>query len=358
MERVKEYDDMMAAEVADYEIGKRHLANIMGENPETFTQADVNRAIEYLLPSGVFDKKARPMMKNPYEIFPKRKAAQFGLDGRPHHWLYFTTKPQYYNILYDVNWKLEDLKAAEDEMILKKSFGHIKEENDNFKTYELARSEWLSLQQLEDKVVEKVTDKEYQHLLVLLGRLADHPLACKERDFIMTYRNPIPLQSAQIKVPDIEIDNNGRTFSRGEGTRKRCGALVRLYKPGSGKVSINGQDLSYFSNNMHREALLGPLSVAGLLDRVDIEAEVETAPVRKRVFNNFIAPRPAEYVKGPTAQSGAIRLALARALTAFLDDAGREKLRLAGLLTEDPRVKERKKPGREKARKKFTWKKR
>ena len=35
-------DSMMKAEVADYEIGKRHLANIMGENPETFTQDDVN----------------------------------------------------------------------------------------------------------------------------------------------------------------------------------------------------------------------------------------------------------------------------------------------------------------------------
>lgn len=35
-------DDMMKAEVAEYEIGKRHLANIMGEDPDTFTQDDVD----------------------------------------------------------------------------------------------------------------------------------------------------------------------------------------------------------------------------------------------------------------------------------------------------------------------------
>jgi len=360
LEKAREYDSMMKAEVADYEIGKRHLANIMGENPETFTQDDVNRAIEYLLPNGIFHKNARPMMKDPYQIFPKRKAAQFGFDGRPHDSMYFTTKPNYYNILYDINWKMEDLKVEEDQIDQKSADEQaaIETANNEFKTIDLARSEWISKDQLQEIVLENIHDKDFQHFCVLMDRLAGHPLSHTLQEFIMKYRNQIHLQSNKLQIPEIEIDSNGRSFARAEGVRKKCRAWVKVYKPGSGKVEINGQDLSFFKNNMYRQHLLDPLSVAGLLDQVDICAEVELNPAPKHVYNNFHAPRPEGYRKGPTAFAGAIRLGLSRCLTAFVDGKKRENLRLAGLLTPDPRTKERKKPGQEKARKKFTWKKR
>jgi len=360
IEKARQYDDMMKAEVADYEIGKRHLANIMGENPETFTQDDVNRAIEYLLPNGIFEKKARPMMKDPYEVFPKRKAAQFGFDGRPHDSMYFTTKPNYYNILYEINWKMEDLKVEEDKTAKKSEDEQVAVEtaNNEFKTYDLARSEWLTQNELQNNVVEKVSDKDYQHFVVLMDRLAGHPLSHTQEEFIMKFRKPIDLQSKKLEIPEIEIDSNGRSFARAEGMRKKCRAWVKVYKPGSGKVEINGQDLSFFKSNMHRQHLLDPLSVAGLLEQVDVSAEVEIAPAYKHVYNNFHEPPAISYRKGPTAFSGAIRLGMTRCLTAFVDEKTRENLRLAGLLTQDPRKRERKKPGQEKARKKFTWKKR
>ncbi|RMC06628.1 hypothetical protein DUI87_16066 [Hirundo rustica rustica] len=50
-------------QIEEFNLGKRHLANMMGEDPETFTQEDIDRAIAYLFPSGLFDKQARPVMK-------------------------------------------------------------------------------------------------------------------------------------------------------------------------------------------------------------------------------------------------------------------------------------------------------
>ena len=58
---------------------------------------------------------------------------------------------------------------------------------------------------------------------------------------------------------------------------------------------------------------------------------------------------------GTSGQAGALRYAIAQALCTFVDAPARERMRLAGLLTRDPRLPERKKPGKKKARKGFTW---
>lgn len=60
----------------------------------------LQRAIEYLFPSGIYDKKARPMMKPPEEIFPARKAAEFDETGRPFHPMFYTSKPNFFKLLY------------------------------------------------------------------------------------------------------------------------------------------------------------------------------------------------------------------------------------------------------------------
>jgi len=374
VERVAEHNDMMKAEVAQYETGKRHLANIMGQDHDTFTQDDVNKAIEYLLPNGMYNKKARPVMKDPHEVFPRRKAAQFSADGRPFHWMYFTTKPNYYNILYDINWKMEDLKALEDNLNKKTRQDKEKKENTNntsrsqeeedeatckdFKNITLARSEWITKETLEINTVEKIKDDEYAHFITLLERVCSHPLAYMQSEFIMQYRLEISLQALQIEVPKIETDENGRTFARAEGIRKRCPAWVKVYYPGTGKVSINDQDLGqFFKNHIYRESLLTPLIVTDLVGEVDIEAKVDLV-VERWIYNNFHEPKPEHFRKGPSSYCGAIRLGLARALTAFVSSDHKENLRLAGLLTEDKKLKERKRPGQEKARKKFTWKRR
>jgi small subunit ribosomal protein S9 len=86
----------MQVKTEEYEIGKRHLARMMGENADTFTQVEIDvrkfrwliiswftylvivfcikkAAIQYLMPSGLFQKKARPFMKHPAEYYPQLK---------------------------------------------------------------------------------------------------------------------------------------------------------------------------------------------------------------------------------------------------------------------------------------------
>ncbi|KAG8298513.1 37S ribosomal protein S9, mitochondrial [Homalodisca vitripennis] len=84
--------------------------------------------------------------------------------------------------------------------------------------------------------------------------------------------------------------------------------------------------------------LLFPLHFSGKLNTVDVEASV--------------------YGGGVTGQSGAIRFGISMALRSFVPPTMVEQMRIAGLLTQDRRRRERKKPGQEKARRKFTWKKR
>ena len=81
-----------------------------------------------------------------------------------------------------------------------------------------------------------------------------------------------------------------------------------------------------------------PLLMSGTLGKVDIEATVEGV--------------------GISAQAGAIRHGISLALRAFLSPEKIEQLRLAGLITKDRRVCERKKYGQWAARRKFTWLKR
>ena len=61
----------LASERASFELGRSHLANMMGVDLESMTQEEIDKAIDYLLPSGLTDKTARPMMKPPEEVTSK-----------------------------------------------------------------------------------------------------------------------------------------------------------------------------------------------------------------------------------------------------------------------------------------------
>jgi len=117
----------------------------------------------------------------------------------------------------------------------------------------------------------------------------------------------------------------------GLGRRKTAVARVRLY-PGSGQILINGRPASqYFGNRLLYHAMITePLRLTGLQDHFDIRARVVGG--------------------GISGQAGAVRHGVARALLRFNPEL-RPVLKRAGLLTRDPRVKERMKPGLKRARK-------
>ncbi|MHA8110076.1 30S ribosomal protein S9 [Lactobacillaceae bacterium Melli_B4] len=117
---------------------------------------------------------------------------------------------------------------------------------------------------------------------------------------------------------------------RGTGRRKDSSARVRLV-PGTGKVTINDKPVEdYIPFPNLREVIMQPFNVTETLGNYDVIANVNGG--------------------GYSGQSGATRHGIARALLE-VDPDFRGPLKRAGLLTRDPRMKERKKPGLKKARK-------
>lgn len=126
-------------------------------------------------------------------------------------------------------------------------------------------------------------------------------------------------------------------MSLSTGRRKEAVAKI-LLKPGNGQIRVNGRVMEEYFPRLALQALVRePLVLTQALSRYDCVAMVAGG--------------------GLAGQAGALRLGLARALVAT-DEALRPSLRKSGLLTRDPRVRERKKYGQKGARKRFQWTKR
>ncbi|XP_031348367.1 28S ribosomal protein S9, mitochondrial-like [Photinus pyralis] len=248
LQRAEEHEAFMNQERHEFQLGKRHLANMMGENPDTFTQEDINNAIEYLFPSGLYDKTARPIMKPPEDIFPQRKAAEFNEMGRPHHYLFYTGNPNYYKMLYDAVEYMNSLIKFEDTMIRK----NLKP--DENLALELSGFQLLEKQELENKLMEEISDKQYEAFAITMERLCHFPYSYRFKDFILSYRKLLMRQSESHEIPKLQYDKDGRAYiTTYECLRKRARGHVTLRSPGVGEVSVNGQDLNYFKDRQSRE---------------------------------------------------------------------------------------------------------
>ena len=126
------------------------------------------------------------------------------------------------------------------------------------------------------------------------------------------------------------MDYNKTPFYYGTGRRKSSVARVRLYK-GTGKVTINERDIDdYFGLETLKLIVRQPLVLTGTEGQFDVVCRVSGG--------------------GVTGQAGAIRHGISRALLKFDNENLRPKLKRAGFLTRDPRMKERKKYGLKAAR--------
>ena len=123
-------------------------------------------------------------------------------------------------------------------------------------------------------------------------------------------------------------DNPHYHYARGR--RKEAIATVRLY-PGKGEIVVGEQTAAeYFNNDSLVTTVEQPLKLAGQDQKLRVSLSLKGG--------------------GKRGQADAARLAIARALTVMADDL-RPTLKKAGLLTRDPREKERKKAGLKRARK-------
>ncbi|NXG29010.1 RT09 protein, partial [Dromaius novaehollandiae] len=319
-------------QIEEFNLGKRHLANMMGEDPETFTQEDIDKAIAYLFPSGLFDERARPMMKHPTEIFPEKRKIQWGEDGRPFHFLFYTGKQSYYSLMHETYGMLLNAQKYQDQMTAQ-GFPPEKEKKN------LPGSRWLTKVELEEMLLEKLSDHDYSRFIQLLQKLVTLPYGNVEEKYMQKFSKEIAMQLQKVVIEPLKYDEQGVAFSTGEGQRKTARATAVVYDNGSGKITVNGVDvLHYFPVLQDREQLLFPFQFLDRIGKHDMICTVSGG--------------------GRSSQAGAIRLASAKALRSFVTEKEVEFMRQAGLLTTDPRLKERKKPGQEGARRKFTWKKR
>ena len=132
-----------------------------------------------------------------------------------------------------------------------------------------------------------------------------------------------------------EVDAQGRAYATG----RRKDAVARVWiKPGTGKVVVNGRDQEvYFARPTLRLVIDQPFQVADRAGQYDVIATVKGG--------------------GLSGQAGAVKHGISQALAKY-EPALRSAVKAAGFLTRDPRVVERKKYGRAKARRSFQFSKR
>ncbi len=146
----------------------------------------------------------------------------------------------------------------------------------------------------------------------------------------------IATSEVSLAAPREQVrDELGRSYATG----KRKDAVARVWiKPGSGKVTVNGRDMSvYFARPVQQLILNQPFQIAGVVGEFDVIATVKGG--------------------GLSGQAGAVKHGISKALQLY-DPSMRAALKAAGFLTRDSRVVERKKFGRRKARRSFQFSKR
>jgi len=144
-----------------------------------------------------------------------------------------------------------------------------------------------------------------------------------------------PEQQAVATPAEPKIDQLGRSYATG----RRKNAIARVWvKRGTGQVTVNGRDVSvYFARPVLQMLLKQPFEVTERDGEFDVIATVVGG--------------------GLSGQAGAVRHGISRALTNF-EPTLRPALKAGGFMTRDPRVVERKKYGKAKARRSFQFSKR
>jgi small subunit ribosomal protein S9 len=141
--------------------------------------------------------------------------------------------------------------------------------------------------------------------------------------------------AGQAPKAEPKRDKQGRSYATG----KRKNAVARVWvKPGKGKIIVNDRELdNYFVRPVLRMMINQPFTVTNRLNEFDVVCTVSGG--------------------GLSGQAGAVRHGISKALT-YYEPALRPALKAGGFLTRDPRVVERKKYGRKKARRSFQFSKR
>ena len=217
LERAKKHDEFMKIQQEEYDSGRRHLANMMGMNESSMTPADIDTAIEYLMPSGLFDHRARPRMRPPIQIYPTIKEAQFRSNGRPFHSMFYTGKPNFYQACFDLQELIERIREHEKEQMII-GVSEPPEEARIDRTLSLT-STWLNHLEIRRLFLEKIDQKRYETFIGALERLCEHPYSKLSQDFIGKFRKQLATSAEMMQIEPLKYDADGRPYMDAKGAR-------------------------------------------------------------------------------------------------------------------------------------------
>jgi small subunit ribosomal protein S9 len=175
--------------------------------------------------------------------------------------------------------------------------------------------------------------KSLSDLAELTKEEAPAPAEAPVEETVAETPAPPPAEPAPLR--EQQLDKQGRAYATG----RRKDAIARVWlKPGSGRIMVNGREQEvYFARPSLRLVINQPFDIADRRGQYDVVATVKGG--------------------GLSGQAGAVKHGISQALTRY-EPALRSTVKQAGFLTRDPRVVERKKYGRAKARRSFQFSKR
>ncbi|KAL9969271.1 hypothetical protein ACROYT_G021467 [Oculina patagonica] len=349
LEESQDDDDPLLQQAVYYEQYRQWLAKLMGKDPESFGREEIQKAVEYLMPSGLYAKDCRPIFEDPRTIYRQTVGYAKAIDkkGRPLAAAFYTGQVGFHDTLYEIYEQTAKLNASGEDRLLEEvqtsdsdsagekddsdsSDDSSSDDNDSPEVTSRPKMRWITKEELERDLNEVLLDRDYQVILHRLKKLAKHQNAFQATPFLLRFLREIPIPG--MEAVEKTLNEKGEGF--GEGERKRAVARVTI-KRGSGKVTVNDIPFTkYFGRMEDRKQIMSPFLTVGAVGEYDVKSEVIGG--------------------GHSGQAGAIRLAISRALLNF-EDSYLEPLQKARLLIRDYRVKERKKPGQKRARKKFAW---
>ncbi|XP_068754898.1 small ribosomal subunit protein uS9m-like isoform X2 [Montipora capricornis] len=347
-----EDDPVMQDLSAKYQRYKLWLARIMGKDPETFSDKDIKEAIEYLMPSGLYAKDARPIFEDPKKLYQKQ-ADLLDKTSRPLHAAFFTGQIGFHDLLFEIYEQSARLDADEEPegrevSGMTRDGGYMPFHLDSRKSLEIGsnpdldsssesdtesssegesssdlessshsdqdsrkdlnsafvpgldmdvssgksrtdsvdgqdtkeipskksatqpKMRWIGKLELERKIRERLTDKEYDVIIHRLKKLASHPNAERATPFLLQFLHVIPIEGMRA----VERTLNDKGESVAVGHRKRAIAEV-VVKKGTGNVTINNTPLTkYFSKLEDRKQIMYPFLTVDAVGEYDVDCGV------------------------------------------------------------------------------------
>eukprot|EP01135_Chromosphaera_perkinsii_P003116 Nk52_evm5s236 gene=Nk52_evmTU5s236 len=306
---------------------------------DIFENGDLEKELTYLLPNLKEPDAKQTLARRQVRFLKNGEDTRFSKEDphRPIHGSFFTGKSPYFQKLDDIKQKIEETKilcdsnnvdaiAVDDDI----EFGEM--ESDVIPYARVHSLNWIKKHEMEVKMNYNLKQAEYKNITKMLSVLANMPYSQFQSELLKEHS----LKASKIITERVLPTPSNGVIHQG-GFRKTSSASVRM-SMGTGVFSVNGKPMHQYFNPGDMKKALSPLIRTGLIGNVDCAVSV---------------------LGGGKAggQSDAVRHGITKCLIVFNPEL-KPMLKEAGFVTRDNRIKERKKPGQKKARKKFTWVKR